>query len=170
MDQPATDLQTANDPASLRALRNAMGRFATGVALITTMGDAGPAGFTANSFASVSLDPPLVLWSPARSSSRFQLFTTAPHFSIHVLAAGDMALAHRFARGGHGFATAPDAWSAEGAPIFPQALARFDCRLHATHDGGDHLIVVGRVLRFSVRSGEPLVFSQGRYGGFSTPD
>lgn len=153
--------------ADPRAFRNALGRFATGVTLVTVAGADGPVGFAANSFASVSMDPPLVLWSPARSSSRFHHFADAPHYAIHVLGADQAAWLPRFARGGEGFGGLPHAVNPEGVPVLPGALARFDCARHAGHDGGDHLIIVGRVLRATMAEGAPLVFSQGRYGGFA---
>ena len=84
-------------------MRNALGGFATGVTVVTTMTETGPLGITANSFASVSLAPPLVLWSPARRSRRFPAFEAASHFAIHVLSAGQQALAERFSRAADGF-------------------------------------------------------------------
>lgn len=150
-----------------RAFRDALGRFATGVTVITTNGPDGPAGFTANSFAALSLDPPLVLWSPAKSSSRFAIFANAPAFSIHVLAAGQADLGARFIRGGAGFADLAHHTSPQGVPQIADTLARFDCTLHATHDGGDHVIVVGLVTHVTYTTGAPLVFSQGGYGSFS---
>jgi flavin reductase (DIM6/NTAB) family NADH-FMN oxidoreductase RutF len=150
-----------------RAFRNALGRFATGVTVITAQGPNGPLGFTANSFAALSLDPPLVLWSPARSSSRFPVFSTAQAFTIHVLAADQASIGARFVRGGAGFDGLEYDLSDGGAPVLAEALARFDCRLHATHEGGDHLIVVGLVDQVMYREGAPLVFSQGSYGGFA---
>ncbi|MDT8855445.1 flavin reductase family protein [Paracoccaceae bacterium Fryx2] len=149
-----------------RAFRDALGRFATGVTVITAAGPGGPVGFTANSFASVSLDPPLVLWSPARASGRFAVFAEARHFTIHVIAAGQTGLCNRFVRGGAGFDGLDHAVTPEGVPVLAGALARFDCVQHATHEGGDHLIVVGRVLRATCSAGSPLVFSQGAFGGF----
>jgi flavin reductase (DIM6/NTAB) family NADH-FMN oxidoreductase RutF len=154
--------------ADPRAFRNALGRFATGVTVITTATDNGPLGFTANSFAAVSLDPALVLWSPAKSSSRFDVFSNAPHFAIHVLAADQTDLGARFLRGGAGFDGLPHDLTTEGTPIIPGTLARFDCARHAMHDGGDHAIIIGRVLRAAYTDGAPLVFSQGGYGGFVT--
>ena len=159
--------ETALDPRDPRALRDAFGRFTTGVTLVTTQGPEGPVGFVANSFASVSLDPALVLWSPARTSSRFAIFEGAAHFAIHVLEAGQRDWLARFARGGAGFSGLDHSVTTEGLPALSGALARFDCARHAVHDGGDHAIVVGRVLRVTVREGAPLVFSQGRYGGFA---
>ena len=145
-----------------RAYRDALGRFATGVTVVTAQGPNGPLGFTANSFASVSMDPPLVLWSPARSSSRFGVFSTATLYAIHVLADHQGDLCARFAKGDAGFADLAHDVNAHGVPVLPGVLARFDCAQHATHDGGDHLIVVGRVLDFDLAPGLPLLFSQGR--------
>ncbi len=153
-----------------RAFREALGHFPTGITVVTTRGAEGPVGFTANSFASVSLDPPLVLWSPARASSRFPVFAAARHFAIHLLGDEDAGLALRFARGGTGFGGLIHADTPEGVPVIPGTLARFDCVQHATHDGGDHLIVIGRVLRCAQRAGAPLVFSRGAYGVFNPAD
>lgn len=150
-----------------RAFRHALGRFATGVCVITEVGQEGPLGFTANSFASLSMDPPLVLWSPAKSSSRYPQLVAAEHFIIHVLAAGQEDMMHRFVRGGAGFAGLDCATNEEGVPVLPGALARFDCRRHALFDGGDHTIIVGLVLRFAANDAPPLVFSGGRYGSFT---
>lgn len=150
--------------ADPRAFRAALGRFATGVTVVTTQTPDGPMGFTANSFASVSLDPALVLWSPARASQRFAVFAQAPFYTIHVLGADQAPMAARFLRGGDGFAGLDCGTAPEGMPILPDVLARYDCAQHATHDGGDHLIVVGRVLRAAMRDGAPLLFSQGAYG------
>ena len=149
-----------------RALRDAFGRFATGITLITTTTAEGPLGFVANSFSSVSLDPPLVLWSPARASGRFAAFAEAKHFAIHVLGADQAALSSRFSRGALGFAGLEHGLTEEGLPTLP-ALARFDCTAHAVHDGGDHAIIVGRVVRFVIGEGAPLVFFGGSYGGFA---
>ncbi|MDG1281579.1 MAG: flavin reductase family protein [Pseudorhodobacter sp.] len=155
------------DAENARAFRDALGRFATGIAVITTQTADGPVGFTANSFASVSLDPPLVLWSPAKSSARYPVFAEAQHYTIHILGADQADLCLRFVRGGAGFEGLRTETNAEGTPIIPGTLARFDCAQSATHDGGDHLIVVGRVLRAAATAGDPLVFSQGAYGAFT---
>lgn len=150
-----------------RAFRDALGRFATGVTVVTIASPEGPMGFTANSFAAVSLDPPLVLWSPAKASQRYPFYEQARHYSIHVLAGDQADWVGRFVRGGAGFDGLDHDFTPEGVPVIPGALARFDCEKHATHDGGDHLIIVGRVLRAGFTQGAPLVFSQGRYGGFT---
>lgn len=163
IDQPRDFVPDVSDPLPLRA---ALGRFATGVTVVTCQSAEGPIGMTANSFSSVSLDPPLVLWSPARASRRFESFARARSFAIHVLAEGQLDLARRFTRGGAGFDGLVPATGALGLPVLPSALARFDCSFHAAHDGGDHLIIVGRVEQISLRTGEPLIFSQGLWGGF----
>lgn len=149
-----------------KAFRDALGQFATGVTLVTIEGPNGPMGFTANSFASVSLDPPLVLWSPAKSSNRYEHFVSAAHYSIHVIDCDCTDWIDRFKRDGIGFDGLAYSRNAEGVPVIEGALARFDCTLHATHEGGDHTIVVGRVLRAANRQGAPLVFSQGKFGRF----
>ncbi|SPH17487.1 FMN reductase (NADH) NtaB [Defluviimonas aquaemixtae] len=149
-----------------RDFRTALGRYATGVTVVTALGERGPVGMTANSFTSVSLDPPLVLWCPARTSARFDAFVRARYFAIHVLAADQLALCRRFAGSGEDFSGLFNTTTPEGLPALPGCLARFDCAAHADHDGGDHAILVGRVLRASLGEGEPLLFWHGRYGDF----
>lgn len=151
-----TDTGFEPSAETARAFRDALGTFATGVTVITTQTPAGPVGITANSFASLSLEPPLVLWSPARASRRFETFAQAEVFSIHILSQGQSELARHFTRTGD--------LPPEGlGPV----LARFDCARHAVHEGGDHAIVVGRVLRARHAAGAPLIFHGGRFGGFS---
>ena len=162
-----TDTTFTPDATQARAFRDALGCFATGVTVVTTQSDHGPMGFTANSFSSLSMDPPLVLWSPAKSSARFDLFATARHYAIHILGHEQSDIIQRFIRGGLGFEGMSHHHNAEGVPLIPGVLARFDCEQHATHDGGDHLIVVGRVIRCAQRNGAPLVFTQGQYGSFT---
>lgn len=157
------------DPANPRDYRDALGRFATGVTIVTAQeaGGGGPVGITVNSFASVSLDPALVLWSAARSSLRHAHFSGAQAFVIHVLAAGQADLASRFAKRGQGFEALEYELNDQGVPLLPNTLARFECLAEARHEGGDHTIIIGRVIRFSARSGgEPLVFAHGQYGRF----
>jgi flavin reductase (DIM6/NTAB) family NADH-FMN oxidoreductase RutF len=149
-----------------RAFRAALGRYATGVTVVTTLNAQGPVGITANSFTSVSLDPPLVLWCPAKSSARFSAFAAATHYAIHVLAADQIELCYRFSRSGVDFTGIDPAETPEGLPLLHGCLARFDCAAHAAHDGGDHAILVGRVLRAFVRDGTPLLFWHSRFGDF----
>jgi flavin reductase (DIM6/NTAB) family NADH-FMN oxidoreductase RutF len=162
----------APDPAAPRLLRTALGRFATGVTLVTARDadDGSPIGIVVNSFASVSLDPPLVLWSAARASMRHRHFTAATAFAIHVLRADQRALTERFTRTGPGFEGLAHRPGTEGVPLLDDVLARFECVTEATHEGGDHTIIIGRVVRFSLsHDGAPLCFFGGGFGGF-TPD
>lgn len=146
-----------------RALRDALGCFATGVTVVTTMTELGPLGMTVNSFASVSLDPPLVLWSPARKSSRFAAFEAASHFAIHVLAEDQQPIANRFAREGLNFEGLTYHPGVGDAPLFDGAAARFECTHAARYDGGDHLIVVGEVLALTCSEAAPLLYHRGAY-------
>lgn len=149
-----------------RELRNALGRFATGVCLITTTTDEGEAlALTANSFSSVSLDPPLVLWSLQNNSDVFDIYANPRHFAINVLAREQEMLSNQYARKGE-HRLAPEHYrpGKNGAPIICNALVSFECALEATHEGGDHLIIVGRVQEMEVRpTGEPLLFYCGAY-------
>ena len=162
-----TEVVFTPDAENARAFRDALGRYPTGVTVVTVASTEGPMGFLANSFASVSMDPPLVLWSPAKSSSRFPHYAGAAHFAIHVLADDHHDWLARFSRQGAGFHGLSHEITPEGVPVIHGALARFECGQHATHEGGDHLIVVGRVIRAAYRTGAPLVFNQGQYGDFA---
>lgn len=144
-----------------RAFRDALGQFATGVTVVTTQTERGPLGITANSFASVSLDPPLVLWSPARASKRFAAFEAASHYAIHILSDAQVHICERFTRDGLDFSGIDWSPSESGVPLLAGVLARFECTRHAAHDGGDHLIIVGNVQRVAKTDGAPLVFAQG---------
>ncbi len=150
-----------------RAFRTALGSFATGVTVVTARdADGVPSGITANSFASVSLDPPLVLWSPKKNSRRFATFTEAPVFAIHVLSRDQQAVCDAFVRSSGGFDAAPWRDGPEGLPIIDGCLALFLCRREAILDGGDHAIILGRVWQAARRDGAPLVFQGGKYGVF----
>lgn len=153
------------DHAHAREFRDALGNFATGVTVVTIDGPEGPEGVTANSFASVSLAPPLVLWSPGKFSRRHDIFARAPHFSVHVLAEDQKYLADRFTRGGAQFDGLDYRLDDHGVPIIPGVLSRFDCVLDAAHDAGDHTLVIGRVQSVETAAGNPLVFAKGHYGG-----
>ncbi|MFT3687657.1 flavin reductase family protein [Paenirhodobacter sp.] len=152
-------------PLDPRALRDALGQFATGVTIVTTRTAEGqPVGLTANSFASVSLDPPLVLWSAARASMRHQHFAAAQQFAIHVLGAEQEELARHFTRNGMDFTGIGWQPGAGGVPLLDGVLARFDCVTEATHEGGDHTIIIGRVTRFMQDpQSRPLLFCAGRF-------
>lgn len=146
-----------------RAFRDALGAYATGVTIVTTASADGPIGITANSFASVSLDPPLVLWSPAKSSKRFKYFTGAKHFAVHILDGHQQQLCNGFTRDKSAFDGLDWAANDDGVPLINGCLARFECTLDAEHDAGDHTIIVGRVTGASAREGLPLLFQGGRF-------
>ena len=150
-----------------RQLRSALGAFTTGVAVVTVMGADGPTGITINSFASVSLTPPLVLWSIDRNSARHGLFTEAEHTVIHILDADQDDIMRRFTRGGAGFQDLDWSLNDHCAPVIHNTLARFECANASLHDEGDHTILIARVLRAAHREGEPLCFSRGAFGRFA---
>lgn len=149
-----------------RLFRDGLGRFASGVTVVTAPTAEGGVGMTANSFSSVSMDPPLILWCPAKKSSRFVFFQNASHFAIHVLGADQEAVALDFARSGTAFDGINVEMNAHGVPLLGACLARFECEIEVLHDAGDHAIMVGRVRTAAFREGEPLIFSQGRFGRF----
>ena len=151
---------------TLHDFRAALGRFATGVTVVTCQTELGPLGITANSFASVSLDPPLVLWSPAKSSSRYPAFLEAEHFAVHVLESGQRDLCRQFTKSGLDFSGLEVTEGEGGAPVIAGCLAHFECRRFATHDAGDHTIILGQVAAATAREGQPLVFSSGALGRF----
>lgn len=153
------------DDSNTRLLRDAFGRFATGVTVVTASTPDGPVAITANSFSSVSLSPPLVLWSPDRQSRRFPYFEKARHYAIHVLSSEQSELCWAIAKDAYALRHIDVALNAEGAPVLDGPLARFDCAQSAVYDGGDHAIVLGRVLRASMRDdGDALAFFKGRVG------
>lgn len=153
-----------------RQYRRALSRFATGVAVMTTLQDTGvPAGVTVNSFSSVSLEPPLVLWSLALSSSMFVHFERGGHFGVNVLARDQTELSRRFAtRGLDRFAGVSWAPGPTGVPLLANVLATFECAVQDRHPAGDHVIFVGRVLHYREAAGDPLVFHSGAYWQTST--
>lgn len=149
-----------------RELRNALGRFATGVCVITTQTDDGRAlGLTANSFSSVSLEPALVLWNLQNNSEVFTEFAHPRCFAINILALEHLDLSNQYARkGNHLLDPAHYRLGRNGAPVLRDALVTFECSLWANYEGGDHAIIVGEVLDLIQRpDGEPLLFFSGGY-------
>ncbi|WP_440995815.1 flavin reductase family protein [Arhodomonas sp. SL1] len=163
MARDASDVDTPFDP---RALRNALGGFATGVTVVTTRApDGTPVGLTVNSFSSVSLEPPLILWSLMRDSPSRAAFLAASHFAVNVLAVEQEALCRRFATPRPDKFEGVQWWAgAGGAPVLAGCVARFQCRRSLRHDGGDHDILLGRVEAFDHDPMvEPLVFVAGDF-------
>ena len=163
-------MSTTQQPESgagptLQQLRAALGRFTTGVTIVTCLDAEGaPVGLTANSFSSLSLDPPLVLWSLRRQSMSLAAFQQASHFTVNVLAEEQVELSRRFA------SSAADKFSqglwsggVGGAPVLAGCAAVFECAQHAQHEAGDHLLFLGRVLRAAEAPLPPLVYQGGHY-------
>lgn len=149
-----------------RHFRKVMGNFPTGVTVVTSRSpDASPCGMTANSVASVSLHPLLVLVCLDRAASTHGCLTEGGAFAISVLSSEDEDLAHRFAQGRwrDRFKGIELREAVTGSPILERALAWMDCRVTEVYEGGDHSIVVGEVVACDVREGEPLVFFRGKY-------
>jgi flavin reductase (DIM6/NTAB) family NADH-FMN oxidoreductase RutF len=153
------------DVVDQRHLRHALGRFATGVTVITTRTLSGKLeGLTANSFSAVSLDPPLVLWSLRGNAPSLSSFLDAGYFAVNVLAAEQCDLSRHFATPAeHKFGDFPHGSGLGGCPLLHGTLASFECSTEHTVVGGDHIIFIGRVHRATYRDGEPLIFSAGRY-------
>lgn len=151
-----------------RAFRTALGRFATGITVVTAVDAAGdPVGLTVNSFNSVSLDPPLVLWSLAlKSEAMVEAFSAASHFAIHVLKSDQQKISDWFAYDKDKFLKIEYEAGLGGAPLISGCLARFECRNLRQIEGGDHVIYLGQVEKFVTGLGEPLLYFGGGYGSF----
>jgi 3-hydroxy-9,10-secoandrosta-1,3,5(10)-triene-9,17-dione monooxygenase reductase component len=148
-----------------QAYRRALGAYPTGVAVITADLAVGAAAITVNSFVSISLDPPIVLWSLADSSDRYARFAGADRWGVSVLTDAQQGLAAIFAEKGARRAedSEIERW-ADGAPILRDGLARFDCKTVQRSHVGDHLVIFGEVLAFDAREGAALTFHRGRFG------
>ena len=149
-----------------RALRNALGRFATGVAIVTAIDpDGHPIGLTVNSFSAVSLEPALVLWCLDNGSHNLEAFRRASHHAINILAASQQDLSNRFATWPTDrFVGLPWQAGAGGAPVFPGCCASFEVANETVHAAGDHSIFIGRVEKFTENTElDPLLFFGGRY-------
>jgi len=162
----AQKIVTEGSADDVRRFRNALGCFTTGVAVVTARPDDGePIGITVNSFSSVSLDPPLVLWCLDKKSDTLSLFEKATHFTVNVLREEHADVSSRLARkGAHSLEGVELIEGASGTPALKEALAHFECEVEARHDAGDHIIMIGRVLKFDyVEEGRPLLYHRGGY-------
>jgi len=153
------------NPFTSKELRQALGSFSTGVTIVTTLGKNGQkVGMTANSFNSVSLDPPLVLWSLDRKTNCFDDFFSANAFAIHILAADQQDLSQRFASiGKDRFEDIACSQGISGIPLLSHYSACFQCSMEHQYEGGDHIILVGRVVEFVDNQLPPLMFYRGQY-------
>lgn len=163
---PYATKPSAVDKNNTQALRNCLGKFATGVTVVTCDGPDGPCGITVNSFSSVSLEPPLVLWNIDKRSNTLQAFLKAGHFAISVLREDQRPLAEHFAQ--------PQTVSFEGldyslnssnVPLLRNSLACMECRTDQLIEAGDHYIIIGEIENYEMADGEPLLFYAGDYRG-----
>lgn len=152
-------------------LRMTMGRFATGVAVVTTIADDEPYGMTVNSLTSVSLDPPLLLVSLMTDARTTEAVSRAGAFAVSVVSSRQEEIARRFARGGTDhFAGLPLEYGRHEVPVVPDALAHLECTTEQELTAGDHVLYLGRIVRTCAREGEPLTFYGGSFGEFSPRD
>jgi flavin reductase (DIM6/NTAB) family NADH-FMN oxidoreductase RutF len=168
---PAAELASDSSAIDPRDFRNALGTFATGVTIITAMtADGRPYGLTCNSFASVSLNPPLVLWSLGMFSNGLSVFQNASHFAVNILGESQQELANKFAKSsGEKFAGVDWTPGLGNAPILAGGVANFQCRAANRYYGGDHIIFLGAVEAYAYNRKEPLLFARGGYGRFVAP-
>ena len=175
-----TKLQTDINSASIspRAMRDACGCFATGVTVVTAMDTTGavpkPVGITVNSFSSVSLDPPLVQYCLGLDAFSYRALSEADYFIIHFLNSEQQNISNQFASQGHDkFKDIPWETSLEGSPLLSMCKPRFECRKHAIYEGGDHMIILGEVMRLTcdqtqeeeTANPDPLIYYKGAYRG-----
>jgi flavin reductase (DIM6/NTAB) family NADH-FMN oxidoreductase RutF len=165
---PANELASGHSAIDPRDFRNALGTYATGVTVITAAApDGKPYGLTCNSFASVSLNPPLVLWSLVIFSPSMSIFQNASHFAVNVLGASQQALATKFAISSEDkFAGVEWKPGLGNAALLKDSVANFQCRSVDRYYGGDHVIFLGAVEAYAYNRDEPLLFAHGGYGRF----
>lgn len=157
------EYRSGSDP---RTLRDALGCFATGVTVVTCLdGEGQPVGLTANSFTSLSLDPPLLLVCVAKLAASAQPLSEAEHFAVNVLQTGQQPASITFStRVEDRFGCTPWALGEHGVPVLMDSLSVFECARHAIHDGGDHFILVGEVKKATFEAGlDPLLYFRGSY-------
>ncbi len=149
----------------IRALRNALGNFATGITVITALNENGePQGMTANSFSSVSLEPPLVSWCVGRESRLFDLFQKTSHFAVNILTTEQEETSQLFASPTDDkFGNIKWHEGLNGLPLLDDSPCQFQCEIEHRYSGGDHTILIGRVLEFANKPMSPLIFHGGQY-------
>ena len=169
---PANELARNSSVIDPRDFRNALGTYATGVTIITAVAvDGKPYGLTCNSFASVSLNPPLVLWSLGMFSQGLTIFQNASHFTVNVLGVSQQELAMQFAKSsGEKFNGVEWTPGLGNAPILAGSVATFQCRAANRYYGGDHVIFLGAVEAYAYNKQEPLLFAHGGFGRFIAED
>lgn len=147
--------------------KEVLGRFATGITVVTAMEDGTPVGFTCQAFASLSLEPPMVVLAPAKASTSWPKMVRAGAFCANILGERQRDLAERFSTPGDRFDGVRWRTGEAGTPVLEDSLAWVECALGAVHDAGDHELVTGSVVHLGVGTGGPLVYYRGEYGRFS---
>lgn len=157
-------LESGHPSTDFKAFRRSLGQFATGVTVMTTHYQGQNFGMSVNSFAALSLDPALVLWSIRKESTSLEAFRSAGHYAVNILAEDQVDVSNLFAKPGDDRFDKVT-WSAGrlGAPLLQGVICTFECQLHEVIDGGDHYILVGHVEHYATYPGKPLLFTQGRY-------
>jgi len=150
-----------------RVLRDAFGKFATGVTIVSVNSPEGPIGITINSFSSLSIDPPLVQWTVAKKASRYQAFLESAEFTVNILRAEHAQVALDFCKDSRAFDDEQWHLGSDQPPLLNTALASFRCDQKAPYDGGDHSIIIGQVVEGTFSEGAPLIFYGGEFGCFS---
>jgi 3-hydroxy-9,10-secoandrosta-1,3,5(10)-triene-9,17-dione monooxygenase reductase component len=169
--RPGESADIADNPeaqAAARRFRDVLGRYCSGVTVVTSMSDGSPVGMTCQSFSSVSLDPPLVMFIPAKTSRAWPLMQRAGHFCVNFLADAQADISNGMAsKGADKFAGVDWSLSKTGAPLLAGSLGYVDCTIHAVHEAGDHFVVIGKVQAMDVSdaAGDPLLYFRGGYRG-----
>ena len=143
--------------------RSALGKYVTGITIVTCNGNNGPIGITANSFSSLSLSPPLVLWSPAKASKRHDTFLEAEKFTIHIASEDQIELCKSFSKSANGDSELIWTYNDEGDAFIENCSARFECLKYNHFDGGDHSIILGEVKKIETTKLKPLIYLDGDY-------
>ena len=157
-------------PDTQRQMREALGLFATGVTVVTCMTPRGPMGIPVNSFTSVSMDPPLILWCPAKASRRHDAMASASNFALHIMGEDQDEVALGFTRTAEAFNGFDWITSDKDVPLIENCPARFECHIRDRIDAGDHTVIIGHVDRVTTTPATPRVFMAGNWGNFLHQD
>lgn len=161
-------MQIIDPETDKKALRAAFGQYATGVTIVTVATPTGPLGMTVNSFTSVSLEPAMLLWCPAKASGRHAPMLAAKQFALHILTCEQEELAHGFSTHGDVFDLCDWQAGAGGLPLIQDCAARFICTTEKRISAGDHSILLARITQAESSANNCLIFSEGQYGGFQS--
>ena len=159
-------MSASGSPVDSAHFRQVLGHFATGVTIVTATDDGEPVGMAASSFTSLSLDPPLVLFCAGKASSTWPRIQRTKAFCVNILSDEQEALSRQFAGKGDKYTGVGWHAGSSGSPILDGVLAWIDCTIESEHDGGDHVVVIGRVLGLDATALKPLLYYRGGYGGY----